>query len=171
MRNFLFTLIAAACMLSMVGCGNMSPRHQQEIDNQNGKIGEIETIQNGLKNEMLNLKSQSEIQNSRLDRIQQGIANFQTNNDNSGVQILSGPGGILVAIVGILAISVIAVHYRSQAKKQEKTANILAQSLVERNDAALEDHVFQMAMHTEVEEDVLQIMSKHQSILRNKVGH
>ena len=170
MRNFLIAIVAT-CMLSISGCGNMSPRHRQEIDNQNGKIGEIETIQNGLKNEMFNLKSQSEIQNSRLDRFQQGLANFQSNNENSGIQILSGPGGIIVALIGILAISLIAIHYRIEAKKQEKTANILAQSLVEKNDAALEDHVFQMAMHTEVEENMLQIMSKHQAIWRNKVGY
>ena len=171
MKNILLTMILAASMLSISGCGNLSPRHKQEIDNQNGKIGEIETIQNGIKNEMLNLKSQSEIQNSRLDRIQQGLANFQSNNDNSGIQILSGPGGLIVGVVGILAAVVIAIHFKSVSDKHKKTANILAQSLVEKNDAALEDRVFQMAMHTDVEEDVLQIMSHHQSIVRNKVGH
>ena len=171
MKNSLFALIAAACMLFMSVCGNLSPRQEQEIDNQNGRIGEIENLANSMKNDMLNLQSQSDIQNSRLDRIQQGLANFQSNYDNSGVQILSGPGGILISVVGILAITVIAIHYRTIAKKQEKAANILAQSLVEKDDPSLEDHVFQMAMHTDVEEEVLHIMSKHQSIIRNKVGH
>lgn len=166
MQKLVLSIIAAIGMMIFSGCGNLSPRQDQRIDNQDGKIGEIETNQNSIKNEMLNLKSQSEIQNSRLDRIQQGLANFQSNYENSGVQIFSGPGGLLLGVVTITALAVMTIHYRAAAKKQEKTANILAQSLIERDDPSLEDTVFRAAMNTDVEVEILQIMNKHQGIRR-----
>lgn len=158
MKRIILAIAAAICIGLLPGCGNLSPRQDQKIDNQNGRIDEIKNNQNGIMGEIGTLKNQAEIQNSKLDRIQQGLANFQSNNDNSGIQILSGPGGLVVGLVGILVVGVFLLHYRGLAKKHEKTANILAEKIVALNDPALEDAVFQAAMYTDVEENVLQIM-------------
>jgi len=162
------SLVALSIMLMLPGCGNLSPRdnlsprQQQEIDNQNGRIQEMENMANSMKLELGKLQSQSEIQNSQLEDIQQGLANFQSNNENSGVQILSGPGGLIVTFVGLLCVSIIALSYRSEAKKQEKVANILAERIVRQGDPYLEDQIFQAAMYTDVEEEVLKLVKKHQ---------
>ena len=168
MKKILMAFAMTVSLVFATGCGNLSPRQEQEIDNRDGKIGEIENLANSMKNEMLNLKSQSEIQNSRLDRIQQGLANFQSNYENSGIQILSGPGGLVFSVIALTAMFVLLVHYRGAAKRHEKTANIIAQSLVRKNDPELEDNVFLAAMNSDVEEDVLKIMSKQQSVRRNR---
>jgi hypothetical protein len=49
---------------------------------------------------MLNLRQQAEIQNSTLDRVQQGMANFQSSTIFKGIQIFSGTGGMTVGLVG-----------------------------------------------------------------------
>lgn len=158
--------LVAFCALFLSGCGNFSPRQQQEIDNQNGKIGEIENMANSMKAEIGNLKQQNDIQNSQLDRMQQGMVNMQSNYDNSGVQILSGPGGLMVFIVTVLSLSIVAIYYRKSAKQNEKTANMLAEKIVEMDNPYLEDSVFRAAMYTDVEENVLRMMQKHQSLRR-----
>ena len=157
----LITACIVAALLFLPGCGNMSPRQQQEIDNQNGKIGEIENMANSMKAEIGNLKSQNEIQDSQIGQMQQGLANWQSNYENSGVQIFSGPGGLIVALVGIMAVSVLAFHYRNSSKRSEKTTEILAANIKSQNDPWLEDQVFQAAMFTDVEEDILKVMTKN----------
>lgn len=161
MKSFAILALALVCTLTLSGCRNFSPRQEQEIDNENGRIDDIENMANSMKNEMGNLETQAEIQNSKLDKIQQGLANFQTNNDNSGVQILSGPGGLIISIVAILSICVITLHYRSVAKINRQTADILAERIASREDPQLEEEVFQAAMHTPAEENMLNIMKKH----------
>lgn len=165
--KFFISLAVLSIILLFPGCGNLSPRdnlsprQEQEIDNQNGRIQEMENMANSMKLELGKLQSQAEIQNSRLEEIQQGLANFQSNNENSGIQILSGPGGLIVTFVGLLCVAIIALSYRSEAKKQEKVANILAERIVRQSDPVLEDQVFQAAMYTDVEEDVLRLVKKH----------
>jgi hypothetical protein len=159
MKNKILTL-TAFCLIFMSGCGNLSPRQDQEIDNSNGKIDEIKNNQNGIMSELGTLKNQQEIQNSRLDRVQQGMMNIQSNYENSGVQIFSGPGGLIVAIVGFICSTILVLHYRLQAKTFEKTSSILAERIVNTNDPELEDQVFQAAMYTNVEENVLNLMKK-----------
>lgn len=162
--NQILKIVSLAALVILSGCGNLSPRHEQRIDNTNGKIDEIKSNQNGLMAEIGNLKNQTEIQNSQLDRIQQGMLNMQSNNENSGVQILSGPGGIVVALVAVIGSIVLVLHYRSQAKLHEKTANILTERIVNRDDPDLEEAVFQSAMYTNVEENVLSLIKKHKSL-------
>lgn len=157
MKQVILTF-AALCLLFVTGCGNLSPRQDQKLDNSNGKIDEIKNNQNGIMSELGTLKNQQEIQNSRLDRIQQGLLNIQNSYENSGIQIFSGPGGLIVAIVGLLCGTVLILHYRQQAKQFEKTSNILADRIVNANDPELEDQVFQAAMYTNVEENVLNLM-------------
>ena len=159
----LFIALFATATLFISGCGNLSPRQQQEIDNQNGRIGEIENLANSIKAEVGNLKNQNDIQDSEIGQMQQGLANYQSNYENSGVQIFSGPGGIIVAILSLLVISTIAVHYRSASKKHKKTSEILADRIINKGDPQLEDEVFQAAMFTDVEENILKVMNKYKA--------
>ncbi len=166
-----YLMIGFCLMLAVIqGCasGNLSPRHEQRINNQDGKIGEIETLQNSIKAEVGTLKSQSEIRDSQIDRMQQGLANLQYTNENNGVQILSGSGGLVVAMVGLLCMTMLALHYRSLFLKHEKTANILAQSIVRKNDEDLEDAVFQAAMFTDAEGIVLNVIKKQKGFLTER---
>lgn len=161
MKHAILAVLTAVCLMVTSGCGNLSPRQNQKIDNSGGKIDEIKSNQNGIMAEIGTLKNQAEIQNSRLDRIQQGMINLQSNYENNGVQIFSGPGGLIVAVVGFVGLTIMVLHYRSQSKMHEKTANILAERIVHMDDPDLEDSVFQAVMYTDVEENVLNIIKKH----------
>lgn len=146
--------------LFIVGCGNLSPRFQPElrekIDNREGKIEEIENNQNSLKNEL-------EIRDSKLDKILNGIINDQ--NNNSGFQIFSGSGGLLLGLVTIIflfSIFFFMLYYQQKAKAAEKIADILAESIINQNNSDLEEEVFKAAMHTDVESKILDLVTKHQ---------
>ena len=158
--NKILLVLMSLCLISTFGCGTLSPRQEQKLDNSGGKIDEIKNNQNGIMSELGTLKNQQEIQNSRLDRIQQGLMNIQSSYENSGVQIFSGPGGLIVAIVGLVCGTILVLHYRQQAKQYEKTSTILAENIVNANDPDLEEQVFQAVMYTNVEENVLSIINK-----------
>lgn len=162
--RILLLLVAMMCILP--GCGNLSPRQQQKINNQDGKIGEVDTLANSLKAEIGNLKTQNEMLNNKIGQMQQGLVNLQSNSENSGVQILSGPGGMIFSIIALLSATMLALHYRGVAAVHAKSSEILAQTIVAHNDAALEDKVFQAAMFTTAEENVLNLMKKHKSLLK-----
>jgi len=161
MKSFIL-ILAASMLLVFAGCGNLSPRQQPRIDDNNGQIQELESMANSMKAEIGKLQSQAEIQNSKLDKIQQGLLNYQNTNENSGVQILSGSGGIIVAIFAIVCAAVMILFYRSQAMKAEKTANLLAERIVSFRNPELEESVFQAAMYTDVEDKVLEVIKKFQ---------
>jgi TolA-binding protein len=155
-------------IFSLAGCGNLSPRFQPRIDNNEGKIDEMDNIQNGLKAEIGKLKQQNEILNSQIRQMQQGMLNI--NHDNSGVEILSGSGGIFVALAGVIGLvflGMTAIHYRSEAKKTEQAATILASNIVSINNPELENQVFQTALDTKAEEKVLHLMVKQQKLFRS----
>lgn len=169
MRRFVLSIITAVSLLFVTGCGNLSPRADpkldQKIDNTNGKIGEIENMQNSMKAEVGTLRSQAEIQNSKLDRIQQGLVNLQQNNDNHGIMILSGNGGLVVAVFGLFCTTILLFHYRRQAHMHEKTANILAEKIVRQDSLDLENAVFEACLHTPVAENVLNVIKKQKSLV------
>lgn len=166
MSKFIVSVMLAVSLLFVSGCGNLSPRFdpklRQQIDNQNGKIGDIQTENNGLKNEILKLQQEQSIANSKLDKMQQGFANLQNNTEYNGVQILSGPGGLFVGLFGMFLLAFIAFYYRKTAQQSEKAANMLAERIVEIEDPILEDNVFKAAMYTDVEEKVYSLIKKHQ---------
>jgi Na+-translocating ferredoxin:NAD+ oxidoreductase RnfG subunit len=149
-----------------VGCGNLSPRIdpelQQKIDNTNGKIGQIESIQNGIKSEIGKMQQDATISNSKLDKIQQGLLNFQSNYENSGIQIFSGPGGLLIGLFGMIFLTIIALHYRRNAIVSDKAAEILAQKVSLSEDPNLIEDVFQAAMYTDCEEKIYTVLKKNQ---------
>lgn len=156
------SLVLISCLF-LTGCGNLSPRLRNEIDNQNGQIEELKNIQNGMNLELGKLRQEAEITNSNLEEVQQGVLNFNaklSSNENSGVQILQGDGA-LILIFGLAVIAMLLIHYRRLYKKNEKAANILAQQIASRDDPDLDDVVFQAAMYTDVEEEVYQLMNKH----------
>lgn len=168
MKNMILTAVFVISTFFTIGCGNLSPRNSQKIDN-SGKIGEVESMQNSMKAELGKLQSQADIQNSRLDRIQQGIVNMQHNEENSGVQILSGSGGLIVALVGFVCICIIAVHYRSTSVMHEKTANLLAERIVNHGDEDLINSVFEASIHTDVNANLLAMVKKHKMIQDVKI--
>jgi hypothetical protein len=165
MKKLLIVLIALTLPLSY-GCGNLSPRNKEKNNNQNAHDNEMDKIQNGFKNEMGNLKNQNDILNSKLDKLQQGMANFQSNYENSGVEILSGQGGLFLGVIGVIAVAIItivAMHYRSEAKKNEKVASLMAEQIVRQNNPVLENEVFLAAMKADnVAERVLGLMKTQQ---------
>lgn len=150
-------------LLTISGCGNFSPR-APNINNSNGKIEELKNNQNGLMAEIELLKNQLEISNSQLEKIQQGLLNIQSNNENSGVQILSGQGGLMVTIVGFLCMTVVLLHYRSKAKTYEKTSDILVEKIVESKDENLQNDIFLAVLGTKSEECLLNLVKKHQTL-------
>jgi hypothetical protein len=166
MKKLITLFLALFVMVGLSGCGNLSPRFEpkldQKLNNQNGRIDSLETIQNGFKNDLFNLKQSAEIQNSKLDHVQSGLANLQSTNQNSGIQILSGNGGLLIGAVIAVVAGFVAMGYRKQAKESDKAANLLAQQVALKSDEELEDNVFRAAMYTDVEEKVLALVKKHQ---------
>lgn len=161
-------IILMMCMLvAFSGCQRISPRFKPKIDNENGKIDEIKNNQNGIMGEIGTLKNQAEIQNSKLNEVQQGVTNLQANNENSGIQILSGSGGMAVGAMLIICSTIIILHYRNQAILSEKTANILTERIVNMKNPELEDAVFQAAMYTNVEEKVLNLVNKHKAKVKD----
>ena len=158
-----FLTLSMLSLIFFTGCGNLSPRGPR-INNQNGTIDQLKNNQNGVIADLEALKNQQEIQNSRLDRIQQGILNLQNIYENSGVQILSGPGGTILAVIGMGCLTIVVLHYRSQSKQYEKTANILAEKLVFMGDPSLEDSIFQAAMKAKCEEKTLKVIKNQKAL-------
>lgn len=156
-------LIALLALGTVSGCARLdplSPELKQELDNRDGQIEDIRNNQNGLMLELGKIRQQNDINARDIANFQQGLIN--RNNENNGVQILQGDG----ALVMVFAIAVVAMlliyHYRTQAVKNKKTAEILAQQIAGYNDIMLDDSVFMAAMNTEVEKDVYDLMIKCQ---------
>ena len=164
MKNVFLTLVACN-ILFLSGCSNFSPRNNGKIQNQNGRIDEIKNNQNGIIADLDLLKNQQEIQNSELSRIQQGFLNLQSIYENSGIQILSGPGGLMAGIVGFFFITIVMLHYRSQAKSYEKTANLLANQIVNLNNPDFEEEIYKAAIKSNLKEKVLNLVKK-QKLMR-----
>lgn len=156
-------ILIAVLALCMTGCANispLSPELRNEIDNQNGQIEDIKNNQNGFMLEMLKFRNNQEMMARDVKNMQQGLIN--QNNDNSGVQIFQGDGGLIVGfsivVIGILA----TLHYRSLAVKSRKSAEILAQQVAIYDDVNLDNEIFLAAMNTDVEEDVYHLMVNQQ---------
>ena len=159
----LISVIMLALTLAIAGCGNrdnlspFSPRAQmkQQLQNQNGKIGELETLNNAQKNEIGKLQSEAEVHARDIAAMQQGTLNRA----NSGVQVLSGDGILVVVVVlGTLGIALagFAIYYHNQAAKSQKAAAILARHIT--YDPALEDSVCRAALRTDVTNEVCSLL-------------
>lgn len=162
MNNIIRNTFFIVLVLGITGCGNFSPRGPN-INNPNGKIEELKNNQNGLMTEIELLKNQLKISNSQLEKIQQGMLNIQSNNENSGIQIFSGQGGLIVAIVGFVCMTIVILHYRSKAKIYEKTSDILVEKIVESKDENLQNDIFLAVLGTKSEECLLNLVKKHKT--------
>lgn len=158
MKHFIASILI---LITFAGCQNFSPRQKQEIDNRDGKInGQIDTMANSVKAELLKLQQNDEIHAQSIDRLQKGMVNMQSNYQNSGVQILSGPGGLIFSLVALLGGIAIALHYRKNSIMSEKASQILAQKIAERDDENLNEEIFKAAMYTDVEKKIYNLMKK-----------
>lgn len=158
----MFRILTVTLMLLFLGgCGNLSPRQDQEIDNQNGRIEELKNNQNGLMLDLLKLRNQQEITARDVGQLQQGMFNKQ--NTNTGVQVLQGDGA-LVLVFGLGTIGLLLIfHYRSKYVSADQTANILAEQVALYDDINLDNAVFMSALNTEVEEDLYHRMVQAQT--------
>ena len=154
-----YILLALCLAFALPGCSPLSPR--QEIDNQNGIIEDLQNNQNGLMLEILKQKQQLEVQAEEIGLLQQG--NFNNANNNSGVQIFSGSGGLIFAFslagLGLMFL----IYYRNKAVRHEAAAQVLADEITSRNDIDLENSVFLEAMNKKVEKEVYVLMVKGQT--------
>lgn len=155
MRQITIALIAG--LLFLTGCARIdpfSPRQQQEIENQDGKIDEIKTNQNAIVAEFGKLRQNSNVEAEQLDNYQQGVIN------------MSGDG-IMISIVTITIIImggiVVIIYYRNKADKNERVAKIFAHQVAQYDDVDLDDQVFLAAMNTNVENEVYHMMVKEQA--------
>lgn len=149
------------------GCGNrdnlspFSPRAKlkHEVQNQGGKIGELETLNNAIKTDVGQLKSQAEVHARDIQAMQQGTGN----KTNSGVQILQGDGAMIVLMVLAALGMFLVFFYRTKALKNQKTAEILAQQIGYYNNSDLDNRVCMAALNSEVESDVYHLLMKHKA--------
>jgi hypothetical protein len=166
MKKILVTIVAV-CLLAFTGCnGNLSPlspRLNNKLQNQNGKIEELKNNQDGVQMELGKLRSDNTIMAEKLNSLQQQQGMF--NKANSGVQILQGDGAIIAIIVLAALGMVLIYYYRSEALKAKKTAEMLAHQIASFNDPDLEDQVFTAAINSGVEKEVYHLMVKSQARL------
>lgn len=149
--------------LLLTGCASINPRNNPKIDNQNGKIDEIRNNQNGVMAEIGKLKQDSQITNSKLKEVQNGLLNMNaaiSRNDNSGVQILQGDGA-LIFVFSLSVIGMLLYWYRDKAIKNEKTNEILVKEIAKFNDANLNDNIFRAAMNSTSEKEIYHLMTKN----------
>lgn len=162
----IFAALTILFALTLSGCARINPLNpelKQELQNQNGKIDDIKNNQNGIMMDLLNQRIQNDVNAKDIQNLQNGLLNYNRNNQNSGIQILQGDG----ALVMVFAVSVIGMllvfYYRTQAVKNGKTAEIMAQQIANYNDVNLNDNVFMAALNSDVEHQVYHLMIKSQS--------
>jgi len=162
MKRILF-ILGALLMFGVTGCANVSPRINDRIDNQQGKIDEIRNNQNGLMLELGKLKNDAQISDSQLKEVQQGMLNLNASvsrNENSGVQILQGDGA-LVVVFGLGVIGMLLYWYRDRAVKSEQAVDIITREVARLNDPVLNDNILKAAMNTENESHLYHLMVRH----------
>jgi hypothetical protein len=169
MRRILRILVTLF-LLSITGCGNLNPRINEKIDNQQGKIDEIRNNQNGLMLELGKLKNDAQISDSQLKEFQQGMLNLNaaiSRNENSGVQILQGDGA-LIMVFGLCVIGMLLYWYRDRAVKSETAVDIITKEVARLNDPILNDNILKAAMHTDSEMRLYHLLSRHSQAFWNK---
>ena len=165
MNRFIISLALGFILLS--GCsGNLSPlspRMNQKLNNQNGKIDELKTNQDSVAAEIGKLRNDTQVTADKINSFQQQQG--MLNKENSGVQIFQGDGA-LIAVIVLAALGMFLIfYYRSEALKAKQVNNILSHQIVQANDPDLEDQVFLAAMRSEVEPEVYHLMVKKQTQL------
>lgn len=158
MKKILFVFITC---LFLLGCANFNPRNNPRIENQDGKIEDIRTNQNGFMLELGKIRQQGEVTNSSLKEIQTGLLNINaalSRNENYGVQVLQGDGS-LILIFSVIVVGMILWHYRATAKKAEQAVKVMAREIVRLNNEDLNDSVLMSARKFNVEKLIYQKMN------------
>jgi hypothetical protein len=161
MKKFLKILILSTLAIS-AGCANFNPRNNPRIENQNGKIEDIRSNQNGVMAEIGKLRQEFAIQNSKLKEIQNGMINLNaavSRNENTGIQIIQGDGA-LIFVFSIIVIAMLLFYYRDRAIKSEKTSEIMAREIAKVNDPELNDNILLSAIQENKGKDVYNIIKK-----------
>jgi len=159
MKSKIFLIVLAAVFT--VGCGNLSPLNSNRIRNENGKIDDIKSNQNGVMAEFGKLKQDAQIMASQLKEIQSGLVNLNailSKNENSGVQILQGDGALFM-VFSLATIGMI-LWYRNRAVKSEKTLSILTKEVMILNDATLNEKILKEADKNGMGKQMLSMMDK-----------
>jgi hypothetical protein len=125
--------IIAFFLLTLSGCEGISPKLEQNLNNQNGRIDRIENNQNSIRGE--------------IDR----LSLINKENNNSGVQILQGDGTYIL-IFGIVTVGLICFYFHKVAENYRKIVEIFAQEI--RDNPKLKMRCLKAAQHTEVEKQV-----------------
>jgi len=160
MKKIISILTICFAML-LTGCGNnpFGADVSQKLENQKGEIDDLRNNQNGFMLELMKVRQENQIQARDIANNQQGLVN--SNKSNSGVQIFSGDGGLIIVLALGAVAMLLVYHYKTKAKKSEETAEILAQQVGQYNDPNLDNDIFLAAMNTKVEGDVYKLMTKN----------
>ena len=128
------------------GCANFNPRNNPRIKN-SGEIEDVRNNQNGVMAEIGKLRQESDIQNSKLDEVQNGLVNLNASvsrNENSGVQILQGDGA-LILVFSLAVIGMMMYWYRDRAIESEKTVGLMTREIARFNHPNLNDNILKAA--------------------------
>lgn len=157
-----YPCLVLGCLV-LGGCSDnlspLSPKLQQELNNQNAKINGIENNQNAIKLELGRISNELGIQNSNVQEMQQGWLNVQgqlSRNENSGVQILQGDGPLFL-VFAVITLGML-LYYFYRAEKYRKTATFFARQ-IRMADPGVQERVLTAAWKTDVEREVFNMTS------------
>ena len=142
-------------------------QQQQEIDNQNGKIDDISNNTNGIMLDLLKLKNEQQILQRDVENFQQGLINLSNRNENQGIQIFQGEGGMVIGFALVTIAMLLIYNYRTKAIQNQKAAELMAQQIVLHDDENLKDNVFKAAMYTDTETNVYHLITKQQKLIQS----
>ena len=157
-------------MISLVltGCGSpFANRQRQEIDNQNGKIDDISNNTNGIMLDLLKLKNDQQITQRDVENFQQGLLNLSNRNENQGIQIFQGEGGMIIGFALVTIAMLLIYNYRTKAIQNQKAAEVMAQQIALLDNEELNENVFKAAAFTEAEGSVYHLISKQQKLVKS----
>jgi hypothetical protein len=153
-------ILVTIISVSLSGCANFNPRNNPKIENQNGKIEDIRTNQNGVMAELMKTRQDLSAQNSLLKEIQSGLVNINSaisRNENTGVQIIQGDGA-LIFIFALIVIAMFLFYYRNRAISSEKTNELMVREIARFNNQKLEANILSSAVEENKGKDVYQII-------------
>lgn len=154
-------LSALVCSALLSGCNvsPFSPSNRPRIKN-NGEIGDMNNNQNGVMAEILSLKNRLDVVAQDMENLQNGLIN--TNNRNFGVQIFHGEGGLAAGVVIIVALALVALHYRLKSDKYRRTAEIFGEQIRKMDDQKVEESLFAAALANKVESEVYRMLKNQE---------
>lgn len=151
------SLILILAILTIIpGCANIepfSPRARNRINAE--EIEDIRTTQNSILREVGRIRTEFHGD----ENVAQSFAGHRVR-ANTGVQILSGDGALIVLLLVGIGLFVI-LFYRNRAVKSEKAAEIMAHQVALYDDQILQENIFLEAMNSQAEEIVYNLITKN----------